>query len=92
MTEVTHNAIHLDGRQLPSRITGWTAGFSVPDHASRSGLNTDTTGRLITDETLTNIDDNRSVAAGDAAALADSPLRMSCQSASRLAPRPQAQR
>lgn len=82
VTEVTHDAVQLDdGRQLPSRVTVWTTGFSVPDLASRSGLSTDTAGRVVTDGTLTSIDDNRIVAAGDAAALADSALRMSCQAA-----------
>jgi NADH dehydrogenase len=38
-------------------------------------------GRLLTDETLTSIDDHRIVAAGDAAAPSGQPLRMSCQAA-----------
>ena len=38
-------------------------------------------GRLLTDETLTSIDDPRIVAAGDAAAPSGEPLRMSCQAA-----------
>ncbi len=70
-----------DGRELPSPITIWTAGFSAPDLASRSGLRTDAVGRLLTDETLTSIDDPRIVAAGDAAAPSGEPLRMSCQAA-----------
>ena len=53
----------------------------VPDLAARSGLHTDTLGRLLTDETLTSVDDPRIVAAGDAAAPSDQPLRMSCQAA-----------
>jgi NADH dehydrogenase len=36
---------------------------------------------LLTDETLTSIDDQRIVAAGDAAAPSGRPLRMSCQAA-----------
>jgi NADH dehydrogenase len=47
----------------------------------RSGLHTDTLGRLLTDETLTSVDDPRIVAAGDAAAPSGQPLRMSCQAA-----------
>ena len=62
-------------------MTIWTAGFGVPDLASRSGLRTDAIGRLLTDETLTSIDDERIVAAGDAAAPSGEPLRMSCQAA-----------
>lgn len=70
-----------DGVVLPSAATIWTAGFAVPDLATRSGLHTDPIGRLLTDETLTSIDDQRVVAAGDAAAPSGQPLRMSCQAA-----------
>ena len=70
-----------DGVVLPSAATIWTAGFAVPDLAARSGLHTDPMGRLLTDETLTSIDDERVVAAGDAAAPSGQPLRMSCQAA-----------
>ena len=62
-------------------MTIWTAGFGVPDLAASSGLSTDGAGRLLTDETLTSVDDPRIVAAGDAAAPSDLPLRMSCQAA-----------
>jgi NADH:ubiquinone reductase (H+-translocating) len=62
-------------------VTIWTVGFCVPDLASRSGLSTDAMGRLLTDETLTSVDDERIVAAGDSAAPSDLPLRMSCQAA-----------
>ena len=80
--EVRHDAVVLDdGAVLPSTVTVWTAGFGVPDLAARSGLHTDTLGRLLTDETLTSVDDPRIVAAGDAAAPSDQPLRMSCQAA-----------
>ena len=79
---VEPDAVVLDGgRRLPSAVTIWTAGFGVPDLASRSGLRTDTIGRLLTDETLTSIDDARIVAAGDCAAPSGEPLRMSCQAA-----------
>jgi NADH dehydrogenase FAD-containing subunit len=82
VTAVAANAVTLgDGRRLASYVTIWTAGFGVPDLATRSGLRTDTIGRLLTDETLTSVDDNRIVAAGDAAAPSDQPLRMSCQAA-----------
>ena len=38
-------------------MTIWTAGFGVPDLAATSGLHTDELGRLLTDETLTSVDD-----------------------------------
>jgi NADH:ubiquinone reductase (H+-translocating) len=80
--EVRPDAVVLtDGALLPSLVTVWTAGFGVPDLAARSGLRTDGLGRLLTDETLTSVDDSRIVAAGDAAAPSDQPLRMSCQAA-----------
>ncbi|MGP4114722.1 NAD(P)/FAD-dependent oxidoreductase [Streptomyces sp. 4N509B] len=82
VTEVTRDAVRLrDGRELPSGVTVWTAGFGVPDLAARSGLTTDALGRLLTDETLTSVDDPRVVAAGDSAAPSGLPLRMSCQAA-----------
>jgi len=84
-TEVRWDAVTLsNGAVLPSAATVWTAGFTVPDLAARSGLSTDALGRLLTDETLTSIDDARIVAAGDAAAPSGRPLRMSCQAAGPL--------
>ncbi|MEW2353242.1 FAD-dependent oxidoreductase [Spirillospora sp. NPDC029432] len=81
-TAVTRDAVRLeDGRELPSEVTIWAAGFGVPDLAARSGLSTDAAGRLLTDETLTSVDDERVVATGDAAAPSGLPLRMSCQAA-----------
>jgi NADH:ubiquinone reductase (H+-translocating) len=86
-TAVTRDAVWLgDGRELPSAVTIWTAGFVVPDLAARSGLRTDAVGRLLTDETLTSVDDARIVAAGDSAAPSDLPFRMSCQAAVQLGP------
>ncbi|UQX05418.1 FAD-dependent oxidoreductase [Streptomyces sp. RerS4] len=85
---VTRDAVRLaDGRELPSAVTIWTAGFGVPDLAARSGLRTDALGRLLTDETLTSLDDVRIVAAGDSAAPSGLPLRMSCQAAMPLGAR-----
>ncbi|MET1132563.1 MAG: FAD-dependent oxidoreductase [Aeromicrobium sp.] len=82
VVEVLADAVVLaDGRRLPSAVTIWTAGFGVPDLAARSGLRTDAIGRLLTDETLVSVDDTRIVAAGDASAPSDQPLRMSCQAA-----------
>ncbi|MEV7439579.1 FAD-dependent oxidoreductase [Streptomyces sp. NPDC091204] len=82
VTAVTRDAVRLaDGRTLSSEVTVWTAGFAAPDLAARSGLSTDAEGRLLTDETLTSVDDVRVIAAGDSAAPSDLPLRMSCQAA-----------
>ncbi|MFA4082989.1 NAD(P)/FAD-dependent oxidoreductase [Mycobacteroides salmoniphilum] len=76
-----------DGRELPSALTVWTAGFGVPQLAADSGLRTDALGRLLTDETLVSVDHPRIVAAGDAASPSGVPLRMSCQAAGPLAAR-----
>jgi NADH dehydrogenase FAD-containing subunit len=85
VTAVTPDAVTLsDGRTLGSAVTVWTAGFGVPDLAARSGLSTDAVGRLLTDETLTSVDDVRIVAAGDSASPSDEPYRMSCQAAGQL--------
>ncbi|HNM85275.1 MAG TPA: FAD-dependent oxidoreductase [Mycobacterium sp.] len=82
VTAVSADAVTLaDGRALPSAVTVWTAGFTVPGLAAASGLRTDELGRLCTDETLTSVDDPRIVAAGDAAAPSGLPMRMSCQAA-----------
>jgi NADH dehydrogenase FAD-containing subunit len=82
VTEVREGSVWLaDGRGLHSAVTIWTAGFGVPDLAARSGLTTDAVGRLLTDETLTSVDNPYIVAAGDASAPSDLPLRMSCQAA-----------
>jgi NADH dehydrogenase len=79
---VTADAVRLsDGRELDSAVTVWTAGFGVPDLAARSGLRTDAAGRLLTDETLTSVDDQRIVAAGDSASPSELPLRMCSQAA-----------
>jgi NADH dehydrogenase len=86
VSEVRWDSVVLnDGAVLASAATVWTAGFGVPDLATRSGLRTDSLGRLLTDETLTSISDQRIVAAGDAAAPSNQPLRMSCQAAIPLA-------
>jgi NADH:ubiquinone reductase (H+-translocating) len=87
--EVRSDAVVLDsplsaGAVLPSALTVWAAGFGVPELAARSGLSTDPQGRLLTDETLTSVDDPSIVAAGDAAAPSGRPLRMSCQAAGPL--------
>ncbi len=85
VTEVRQNAVvFADGAVRPSAVTIWVAGFGVPDLAASSGLRTDAMGRLLTDETLTSLDDPHIVAAGDCASPSGVPLRMSCQSASPL--------
>lgn len=85
VTAVTRDAVELSGgRRIPSAVTVWATGFGVPDLARRSGLTTDALGRLATDETLTSVDDDRIVAAGDSAAPSGLPVRMSCQAAGPL--------
>ncbi len=82
VVEVSSGSVLLAcGRRLLSQVTIWTAGFGVPDLAAASALRTDGLGRLLTDETLTSVDDPRIVAAGDCAAPSGQPLRMSCQAA-----------
>lgn len=86
VTAVTADRVLLANRPaVPSAVTIWTAGFGVPELAAASGLQTDDLGRLLTDETLTSLDDSRIVATGDAAAPSGRPLRMSCQAAGPLA-------
>ncbi|MEU7740881.1 FAD-dependent oxidoreductase [Nonomuraea sp. NPDC049158] len=78
VSEVRAEAVVVaDGGVRASALTIWTAGFGVPELAAASGLRTDALGRLLTDETLTSVDDDRIVAAGDAAAPSGQPLRMS---------------
>jgi NADH:quinone reductase (non-electrogenic) len=77
---VTADTVLLtDGRTLPSAATVWTAGFGVPGLAAESGLTTDAVGRLLADETLTSVDDDRIVGTGDAVSPSGLPFRMSCQ-------------
>ncbi|MBP2703870.1 FAD-dependent oxidoreductase [Microbispora sp. RL4-1S] len=78
VSEVRPDAVVLaDGGVRTSALTVWTVGFGVPELAAASGLRTDALGRLLTDETLTSVDDDRIIAAGDAAAPSGRPLRMS---------------
>ncbi len=87
VTEVRPDAVvFADGAVRPSAVTVWATGFGVPPLAAASGLRTDELGRLLTDETLTSIDDDRIVAAGDCAAPSGAPLRMCCATASQLGP------
>ncbi|MEV0199326.1 FAD-dependent oxidoreductase [Nonomuraea sp. NPDC050691] len=85
VSEVRPDAVvFADGSVRASALTIWAAGFGVPELAAASGLRTDALGRLLTDETLTSVDDDRVVAAGDAAAPSGRPLRMSCYAAGPL--------
>lgn len=85
VNEVRPDSVVLaDGTLRASALTIWAAGFGVPGLASESGIRTDEMGRMLTDETLTSIDDLRVVTAGDAAAPSGVPLRMSSQSAGPL--------
>lgn len=85
VSEVRSDAVvFADGGVRVSALTIWAAGFGVPGLASVSGLSTDALGRLLTDETLTSVDDERIVAAGDAASPSGQPLRMSCYAAGPL--------
>lgn len=86
VTQIRSDRITLrNGKELPSAATVWTAGFGVPTLAADSGMSTDRLGRLLTDETLTSVDDPTIIAAGDAASPSAQPLRMSCQLAMPLA-------
>ncbi|MEU7835545.1 FAD-dependent oxidoreductase [Nonomuraea sp. NPDC049129] len=88
VSEVRPDAVVVaDGGVRTSALTIWTAGFGVPELAAASGLRTDALGRLLTDETLTSLDDDRLVAAGDAAAPSGRPLRMSGYAAGPLGAR-----
>ncbi|GGR53923.1 NADH dehydrogenase [Nocardioides luteus] len=87
VTEVLPGHVRLDdGRELPGSVTVWTAGFAAPGLARAGGLTTDELGRLVTDETLTSVDDDRIIATGDAAAPSGMGYRMSCQAANQLGP------
>ncbi|MEO9327610.1 NAD(P)/FAD-dependent oxidoreductase [Gordonia aurantiaca] len=78
--------VAIDGEQrvLPSAATILATGFEAPALAAESGLSTDGIGRLQADVTLTSIDDDRILGAGDAVAIAGRSLRLSCQAAEPL--------
>ena len=85
VTRIDEHKIELaDGRVLPAECAIVAAGSTVPDLAQRSGLTTDTDGRLLVDDTLTCPDQPDIVGAGDAVVIDGMPLRMSCQAATPL--------
>jgi NADH dehydrogenase len=82
VAEVRPDAVvFADGAVRPSAVTIWAGGFGVPELAARSGLSTDALGRLITDETLTSVDDDRILGGGDSVAPSGQALRMACYTA-----------
>ncbi|MFC4337412.1 NAD(P)/FAD-dependent oxidoreductase [Salininema proteolyticum] len=82
VAEVKGRSVLLEnGQVVRSDVTVWTAGFGVPDLAVRSGLTTDSVGRLVTDESLVSVDDDRLFAAGDSASPSGLPLRMAAGTA-----------
>lgn len=70
-----------DGRSLASDLTILASTVGVPEVARASSLDTDPRGALSVHNTLVSSSDPAIVGAGDAAALTQSPLRMSCQAA-----------
>jgi NADH:quinone reductase (non-electrogenic) len=82
VSEVRRDAVvFADGAVRASAITIWAGGFGVPDLAARSGLSTDELGRLVTDETMTSVDDDRVLGGGDCVAPSGQALRMACYTA-----------
>jgi NADH dehydrogenase FAD-containing subunit len=77
-------AILTDGVTVPFDVCIWAASFAVPQVAADSGLTTDSSGRLLVDESLRSLDYPSIVGAGDAVRVPDSVgahLRMSCATA-----------
>lgn len=77
--------VMTDASELPTRLVVWCGGFRVSDLARRSGLDTDSLGRLVVDRTLRAVGQPHIVAAGDCAAtppfVSGASLRMCCQAA-----------
>ncbi|UYP19855.1 FAD-dependent oxidoreductase [Rhodococcus sp. Z13] len=80
---ITDDSVLLDdGTELPAAIAVWTAGFSVPELARRSGLPVDADGRLRLRSTLQVVDGTPIVGVGDAVRIeGNDHVRMSCQAA-----------
>ncbi|MDX2562586.1 FAD-dependent oxidoreductase [Streptomyces sp. TX20-6-3] len=77
-----------EGREIPARLTVWTAGFAVHPIAAATTLEVSGTGRIVVDATMRSVSHPDVYAVGDAA-LAEGPggkpLRMSCAMASPMA-------
>jgi len=77
--------VMADGSDLLSRLVVWCGGFRASDLACRSGLETDSLGRVIADRTLRSVCHPNIVAAGDCVAtppfISGAPLKMCCQAA-----------
>ncbi|WP_439379609.1 NAD(P)/FAD-dependent oxidoreductase [Amycolatopsis lexingtonensis] len=72
-----------DGREIPARVTVWTAGFAVHPIAAATTLRVAATGQIVVDDTMRSVSHPDVYAVGDAALApgADgTPLRMSCAS------------
>ncbi|MFD0202501.1 MULTISPECIES: NAD(P)/FAD-dependent oxidoreductase [Saccharothrix] len=82
VTEVRADGLVLGtGEVVAADAVVWTAGFTVPDLAARSGLAVDGHGRVLVDQTLTSISHPEVLAVGDAAAIKRHDgleLRMAC--------------
>ncbi|WP_347177343.1 FAD-dependent oxidoreductase [Glycomyces sp. L485] len=80
--------VTLDGREIPSAVTVWTAGFAVHPIAVATPMETTGTGQIIVDGTMRSISHPDVYAVGDAGyAMGDTgePLRMSCASGTPMA-------
>ncbi|MGV9413870.1 NAD(P)/FAD-dependent oxidoreductase [Nocardia sp. NPDC003693] len=74
----------VDGAHVPADTVLWTAGFTVPDVAARSGLGVDARGRVLVGDDLRTAAHPEVYAVGDAAVVAgpgDRELRMACATA-----------
>ena len=76
------SSVTTSGTEIPSDLTVWAAGLAPSHLPAASGLAVDDRGRMLVDETLTSITDQRIIGAGDLIALPDGgPQRMACQTA-----------
>ncbi|MQY21082.1 NAD(P)/FAD-dependent oxidoreductase [Nocardia macrotermitis] len=81
--KVLPQAVRLStGETIASELTLWTAGVRVPRLAADAGIDTDTTGSVITDATLRSVSHPEIYAVGDAASVqqAFGRLHGTCQS------------
>ncbi|MFF9068299.1 NAD(P)/FAD-dependent oxidoreductase [Streptomyces sp. NPDC014891] len=83
-----HRVLTGEGREIPARLTVWTAGFAVHPIAAATTLEVSDTGRIVVDAGMRSVSHPDVYAVGDAA-LAEGPggrpLRMSCATASPMA-------